>query len=159
MSVIVNGSEYTATNNRFLPGTYTVDTLPDPSLFQFMYAPVVDLGGGADMVFSDGTYWKHIRRGTLSTVTQSSAISVIPLRTPTIYVITGQITQAMNFVTNTAGLYPGYLLTIKRQNALGLVAGLVGSLGVKTNANGATTLSLTDASTDVMWDGTQFIQI
>ena len=159
MTTLINGAEQSNVQSRFLPGTYTVATLPDPTLNTFMYAAVADLGGGPDMVLSDGTYWKHIRRGTLSTITQASQINVVPLRTPTIYVISGMITQSMNFSTDVAGLYPGYILTIKRQAALGTVLGLVGSLGIKLATGGAATLSLTDASTDVMWDGTQFVQI
>lgn len=144
---------------RFLPATYTVDTLPPPSKFPFMYAAVSDLGGGADMVISDGTYWKHVRRGTLATVPANTPISVIPLKTPSIFSINGSITSNMMITADQQRLYPGYQLTVKRQGILSSVLGLVGTLGLKTNATGAPTLALTETSTDLIWDGTQFVAI
>lgn len=158
MSITINGNDYFDSNNRFLPGTYTVDTLPDASLYPYMYAATTDLGGGGDMLLSDGQYWKMVRRGTLANVAANTAITIDPLKSATIFVIAGTITSNMTLaITNTSRLYPGYLITIKRAAALSTVLGLVGSLGIKVGSG--PNLALTDTTSNLMWDGTQFVQI
>jgi len=147
-------------NSRFMPGFYTVDTLPPASQNRGMIAFVTDLGNGAGNCFSDGTFWIPAGGRRPTSVAPTSTITVDALKNPSIFLVTGTITTAMNFVVDTANLYPGYAITIKRQSALSVILGLVGSLGLKTNTGGtqSASLALTDTTSNLVWDGTQFVQ-
>jgi hypothetical protein len=160
MAIFINGVEAPLVPSRILDGFYTVDTLPPASQNMGKIAFVTDLGNGAGNCFSDGNFWIPAGARKPASVTPQSTITVDALRNPSIFLVTGTITTAMSFVVDTANLYPGYAITIKRQSALSTVLGLVGSLGIKTNTNGtnSASLALTDTTSNLVWDGTAFVQ-
>jgi hypothetical protein len=137
-------------NSAVLPGLYTVASLPPASSFQAKYAYVTDLGGGSDMVLSDGTNWKHIRRGLMGAVPAAAAISITPLLSPTIMSITGTNTASMVLTLQTANLYPGFELTIVRPTALAALT----TLGIQVAGVSGLKNILGSSWTDYQWDGT-----
>lgn len=144
-------------NKAVLPGTYTVATLPDASQNQAKYAFVTNLGGGADMVLSDGTYWKHIRRGKVQDVTAATSVIVTPLLSPTIISVTGTTVAGLtgSIKLDSVNLYPGYDFTL-------VVAGLLGvgtTLGLGLAAGGGVTTLLGGSWYDFQYDGTKLVKI
>lgn len=160
MAVTINGNEYLEGVSRFLPGFYTVDTLPPANQSQGSIAFVTDLGNGAGNCVSDGTYWIPPLRRQLITVAPQGTIQVDALKKPSIYLISDTINMNMSFQVDGTNLYPGYTITIRRANPLSAVLGLVGSLGIRVNNGGSLgpNLALTEQSTTLVWDGTKFLQ-
>lgn len=136
--------------NPILQGTYTVATLPSAAANQAKYAFVTDLGGGADMVLSDGVNWKHIRRGLVGQVAAAAAISITPLLSPSIMSIVGTNTASMVLTLQSANLYPGFELTIIRPTALAALT----TLGIQVAGISGLTSILGASWTDYQWDGT-----
>lgn len=133
-----------------LNGLFTVATLPDPAQSIAKYAYVTNLGGGADMVISDGTYWKHIRRGQLGSVAAAAAITITPLLSPTIMSITGTNTTSMVLTLQTQNLYPGFEITVVRSGALAALT----TLGIQVAGISGLLSQLGGSWTDYQWDGT-----
>lgn len=161
MAVIVNGLDYLEGVSRFLPGFYTVDTLPPASQNQGSIAFVTDLGNGAGNCVSDGTYWIPPLRRQLVTVAPQGTIIVDALKRPSIYLISDTINMNMSFQVDGNNLYPGYMITIRRANPLSVVLGLVGSLGIRVSNSGnlGPNLALTEQSTTLVWDGSKFLNV
>lgn len=150
---------YTGTS-AVLPGTYTLATLPGAAANQGRYAFVTDLGGGPDMVLSDGTNWKHIRMGTVTPVPIAATITVTPLASPPIMQLTGSAFTALaNVQIATAGLYSGYTLhVVVPSGVLSTVAGALGSIGV--SAGGGTALPVVGGTwEDFQWNGITLVEI
>lgn len=138
-----------------LPGIYTIATLPPANINQARYAFCTDLGGGADMVISDGTNWKHIRRGLPGTFSPAATLNVTPLMSPQTLIISGSLTIAMNVNLQVTNLYPGYELTIKRPGVLGLG----GSLGLTLGGGSSLFNMLGSSWYDYVYDGTTLQQV
>lgn len=137
-------------NSAVLTGLYTVATLPDPTQNQAKYAYVTNLGGGADMVLSDGANWKHIRRGLIGSVAAASSITITPLLSPTIMSITGTNTTSMVLTLQTQNLYPGFEITVVRSGALAALT----TLGIQVAGISGLLSQLGGSWTDYQWDGT-----
>lgn len=133
-----------------LQGVYTVATLPPATENRARYAFVTDLGGGADMVLSDGTYWKHIRRGQVGQVAAAAAIAITPLLSPSIMSVVGTNSVSMVLTLQTANLYPGFELTVIRPTALAALT----TLGIQVAGVAGLTNILGSSWTDYQWDGT-----
>lgn len=141
-----------------LPGVYQVATLPPAAANQAKYAYVTDLGGGADMCISDGTNWKHIRRGNVVSVAVASTITQTPLISGTIINMTGSgfnTAATVNLVPT--NLYPGYEFTIVTPTGTLGVLGTIGTLlnGVVTGISSL----LTGSWADYQYNGTSIIKL
>lgn len=140
-----------------LPGTYTVATLPPAAANQARYAFVTDLGGGADMVLSDGAFWKHIRQGVVTTVAATMSVTLTPLVSPPIVQFTGSGgLTAMNVTIAAAGLYPGETFRLLTPSGVLSTLGTFG-IGVAGVA-GSLPLALSSWQ-DVQWNGTALVKI
>lgn len=161
MAVTINGNDYLEVPTRVLPGTYTVDTLPPASENMSKFAFVTDLGNGAGYCVSDGTYWIPPIKRQLTTVAPRASVIVDALKQPSIYLISDTINLNMSIVVDAVNLYPGYMITIRRANPLSAVLGLVGSLGIKVSNSGTLgpNLALTEQSTSLVWNGSNFVQV
>jgi hypothetical protein len=130
-------------------GTYTIATLPTCNAgSQGKYAFATDLGGGADTVLCDGTYWKHIRLGSPSIVAATAGtIAITPLTSAPLILVQGTITGTMSLAISTTNLYPGYILYVRVPGAI------TGALGVSVGG-GASLPILGNTTSMFVWDGT-----
>lgn len=79
-----------------LPGTYTIDTLPDPADNVGGYARVMDLfGEKTDLVLasaSAGTaYWQPVRPIYSKTIPVAADMTLLPLKHPSVQFLTGTV--------------------------------------------------------------------
>jgi hypothetical protein len=133
---------------------YTVATLPPAAGNAARYAFVTDLGGGPDMVLSDGTYWKHIRQGTVTDVAGGGTITVTPLTSPPIMRVTGTSLASTVMTIQTTNLYPGATYRILIPGTLALAA----SFGIQIAGISGTLSQLGASWQDVTWNGTALIK-
>jgi hypothetical protein len=138
-----------------LPGSFTVATLPDPAANKARYAFVSDLGGGADMALSDGTYWKHIRQGVETDVVGGGPITITPLVSPPIMRVTGTGLASTSITITTANLYLGATFRIIVPGSLAALA----TFGIQVAGTGTVLGQLGATWQDVQWNGTQLIKI
>lgn len=137
-----------------LPGTYQIATLPPAAQNQAKYAFVTDLGGGADMVISDGANWKHIRLGAPDTISAvSGTVTITPLASAPIQMVTGSILTSLLLSISSTNLYQGYMCYIRRPGVL------IGSLGIQLAAGGATLPILGSATSVFVYDAGQLVQV
>jgi len=146
---LYGGSGSIGGSSPILAGTYTVATLPPAAANQAKYAFVTDLGGGADMVLSDGANWKHIRRGLAGVIAPAAAIPITPLMTPTIILLAGAMSTSVTLTLQTQNLYPGFELTIVRPSALGTLM----TIGIAVQGMSGVKNILGSSWTDYQWDG------
>lgn len=138
-----------------LPGVYTIASLPTPDLdYRGKYAFVTDLGGGPDMAICDGTNWKHIRLGVPATMSNASGtVTLTPLVSAPISIMTGNILTSLTLSVASAGLYPGYMAYVRRPGLL------VGALGIQLAAGGGSLPILGSSTSVFVYDGTQLQQV
>jgi hypothetical protein len=148
---------YPAPPTAVLTGSFTVATLPDPAQNKARYAFVTDLGGGADMVLSDGGYWKHIRQGQAGTIAGGGGITLTPLISPPILVVSGTGLASTSITILTQNLYPGATFRIIIPGALAALA--TAGINVQGVA-GSLQLPLVGGTwQDVQWNGTSLVKI
>lgn len=138
-----------------LPGSYQVATLPLPAANQGRYAFVTDLGGGADMVLSDGVNWKHTRQGVMQDLAGGGAITLTPLASPPILRITGTSLTTTNVTILTQNLYPGATFRVIIPGTLALLA----TAGVNVQGVAGNLPLLGGSWQDVQWTGTALVKI
>ena len=103
-----------------LPGTFTVDTLPDPAANLDRYARVTDLFGDTrDLVLASKTgslaYWKPVRPVFARTSALSADMTLMPLKSPSVMFLTGAIGVGVTrtVTLSTALAYPGAAFEIR----------------------------------------------
>lgn len=119
---------------RVLPGEWTVDTLPDPSLYLDKYALVTDLfGEKRDYVLASKTgtfsYWQPVRPCYDRSMVASSNMTLYPLKNGSITNLTGTISlgTTREVTLSTVNAWPGAEQEIK---FTGTLAGALNILGV-----------------------------
>lgn len=114
--------------NRFLTGTYTVDTLPTPSAtYVNMYADVTDLFGSLrDYVrciqVGSSFYWRPVAQTYAATAVSlaSGNYTVMALKTPPIIIANGTLLADRTITLSTVGAYPGATVDVAFDGNLGL---------------------------------------
>lgn len=120
------------TVSAILPGTYTVDTLPNAATNIDMYARVIDLfGGKRDLVLASqdatGAYWQPVRPSYKGNMTINSDTTLIPLKHPSILTLAGNVGVGTTRVINLGNqlVFPGAQFTIRTK-----LTSLLGALKV-----------------------------
>ncbi len=126
-------------------GTFTLASMPTCDVTrQAKYVFITDLGGGPDMVLCDGAGWKHIRLGSPATVTAvSGTVTVTPLASAPIQLVTGSVLTTLNLSISNVGLYDSEMFYFRRSGAL------TGTIGIAL-ATGGPSIPLLGNSTTVV---------
>lgn len=134
MSVFVNA--FDLGDSLVLPGTYTIDTLPDPAASVGYYAIVTDLfGEKTDKVLassSAGTaYWQPVRPIYSKTTPVAADMTLLPLKHPSVQFLTGSVGIGVtrNVTLSPALAWPGATFEI-RNDMTGLGALKLAGLSV-----------------------------
>ena len=119
----------------FLPGLWTVATLPPPSSdLVGYYARVTDLfGEKTDLVlcsaYGSTYFWQPVRPQWARSIAGNASMSLTPLKSPSIMRITGTMTANRTYTLDTTGAWPGCEFVVKMDGTLGIfgitIAGLV----------------------------------
>ena len=131
----------------FLPGEYTVDTLPTPSAANVdLYARVTDLFGvKRDLVLCSqvgGQYfWQPIRPTFARSISADQSLTLVPLKTPSVLFLGGSpLTAQRNYALSDVNAYPGASFEIAMDVGLGLfglnITGLLGGATLAMLLNG-----------------------
>lgn len=125
----------TAPADFFLPGAFTVATLPDAAVNARKYAWVSDLyGGPGDYCISNGANWRPVRPFAMQTISSSDANRTItPLVDAPTVLVTGTLTSLRTWTLSTTYAYQGATFRLKR-TAGGLFNLLVGGVGLGLNS-------------------------
>ena len=110
----------------FLPGNFTVSTLPDPVAMAKRYAWVTDLHDGQpDRVISDGVAWKPVRPFAATVIANATgARTFTPLMNAPTQILRGALAAAVTNTLSETYAFSGAKFRIKRE-ASGLVSMLV----------------------------------
>lgn len=131
----------------FVPGQYTVATLPSALVYTRMYAWVTDLfGGPGDYCISNGTDWRPVRPFSLSSVPGNVDRTLTALVDAPTMVMTGALTAIRSLTLSPTNAYRGATFRIKRE-ASGLSALLVNGVGLSLNS-----------WVDMEYDGSAWVQ-
>lgn len=131
----------------FVPGQFTVATLPDAANYTRMYAWVTDLfGGPGDYCISNGTDWRPVRPFSLSSIVGNSDRTLTALVDAPTVLATGALSGIRNWALSNSNAYRGATFRIKRE-ATGLSALLVNGVGVSLNS-----------WVDMQFDGSAWVQ-
>lgn len=139
-----------------LPGTYTVDTLPDPAIYLDRYARVTDLFGvKRDTVLAskvgDFSFWQPVRPVFAAKQTVSVNLTLQTLKSPSVMLLDGNVPLGTNrTITLSNNLaFPGASFRIRQRNTLGSILGTLNVL----NVNLGTPVSIiTGGSQEFVWD-------
>ncbi len=139
----------------FLPGEYTVATLPNATDFNKAYAWVSDLHDGqADRVISSGGYWRPVRPLASKAIAMTNAGWVYqPLLNSPVIRLQGALTLGSSLELSKTRAYPGQVVRIKRETT-----GLF-NISVKTGIAGLTIgTQAANSWADFTFDGTDWFQ-
>lgn len=108
-----------------LPGEFTVDTLPDPLANLDRYARVTDLFGmKRDLVLASKAgslaFWQPVRPIFATSQPVTGAMTLTPLKTPSVLYLTGNLPGAVNITLSQSLAYPGASFEIAFDGSLGL---------------------------------------
>lgn len=125
--------------SKFLPGTFTVDTLPTPNAANLSYYAIVSdlFGEKTDVVLCSkvgGQYfWQPTRPEYAGTRVANADLLLTPLKMPSILFLSGAIAAGLTrtFTLDTNLVYPGASFEIANDATLGLgsilnVSGILG---------------------------------
>jgi hypothetical protein len=133
-----------------LPGSYTVDTLPNPSQYLNKYARVTDLfGSTTDLVLAAVTnstyYWKPVRPVFAAKQTVSADMTLTALKSPSVLLLEGSVPlgTTRNITLSPTLAFPGASFRLKQRNTLGTILGVLNIL----NVNLSTPVSLITGGT------------
>lgn len=132
----MSGIYVDAPASRFLTGSYTLDTLPDPAANAQKYAWVSDLfDSQPDLVISDGTYWKPVRPlAVLQVPNANTNMTLQCMRNSPTVIFKGALTLSRTVTLASGGFcYPGAKFRAKRE-ATGLSTLLVNGIGLALNS-------------------------
>jgi len=110
----------------FVPGTFTVDTLPAPAAAMVgMYARVTDLfGEKRDLVLcsqvGDTFFWQPVRQQYAKTMTLAADMPLTTLKSPTIVLLAGTLGANRNITLSNIYAYPGASFEVGFDGNLGL---------------------------------------
>ncbi len=137
------------TSSPFLPGNYTIATLPAASGYAKMYAWVTDLHDSQpDLVISDGTNWKPVRPFATRIVANANVnMTLTPLVNSPTQIMQGTLTANRNITLSTTNAYPGARFRTKREAAGALLSLLINGIGLGLNS-----------WADWEYDGAQWVQ-
>lgn len=128
-----------AATSVFLPGTYTVATLPPPMDNLDKYAIVTDLWGDCrDVVkaFKSGSsaYWRPTNAYSKPVTVTGGTFTIMPLVTPSSIFMTGTLTANLLVSISTTRAWPGQEQFIGYDGTLGLFGIQIAGLGSLLNA-------------------------
>lgn len=138
-------------------GTYTVDTKPVPSAALVgKYARITDLfSEKTDLLLCSNSgssyYWQPVRPVYAKEMAINGAMTLTPLKTPSVIFATAGVNSAFNLTLSNANAWPGASFEIAMD-------GLLGSLNILGTGLGSGIGVLLGARRRLFWTGSQWKQ-
>ncbi len=120
-----------------LPGTFTVDTLPDAVESLDMYARVTDLFGvKRDLVLAsrvgDVAFWQPVRPVFAAKMAAAADMTLVPLKRASVLLLEGNVPIGTNrkITLSNNRAFPGASFRMRQRSALGSILGTLQVLNV-----------------------------